>query len=203
MKKRFKYIGIALLSVTLIATTAIVYSNNEENAAEHYKQITNLSAYSLKLQDIDKLDEYVELIVVGYATEDFSDREHNVEVYADNYLQDFSTRTTIKIDKIIKKPTDFPEDQKELTIIEPVSLHKEEKLTVGNYIELKKDEPSVIFLMKNSFGDYSLVNDNLGKIMLTDEEPKAPLQALTTSELSEYNTFRNSVLEKYGLNAQQ
>ncbi|GIP44449.1 hypothetical protein J45TS6_29080 [Paenibacillus sp. J45TS6] len=203
MKKRFKYIVIALLSVTLIATTAIVYSNNQESAADPYKQITYLSANSLKLQDVDKLDEYVELIVVGYATEDFSDREHNVEVYADNYLQDFSTRTTIKIDKIIKKPTDFPEDQKELTIIEPVSLHEGEKFTVGNYIELKKDEPSVIFLMKNSFGDYSLVNDNLGKIMLTDEEPKAPLQALTTSELSEYNTFRNSVLEKYGLNAQQ
>lgn len=203
MKKRFNYIVIALLSVMLITMTAIVYLNNQENAAEPYKQITNLSANSLKLQDIDKLDEYVELIVVGYATEDFLDREHNVKVYADSYLQDFSTRTTIKIDKIIKKPTDFPEDQKELTIIEPVSLYKEEKLTTGNYIELKKDEPSVIFLMKNSFGDYSVVNDNLGKIMLTDEEPNAPLQALTTSELSEYNTFRNSVLEKYGLNEQQ
>lgn len=202
MKKKFKYIGIALLSVTLIAATAIVYSNNQENAAEPYKQITNLSANSLKLQDIDKLDEYVELIVVGYATEDFLDREHKVKVYADSYLQDFSTRTNIKIDKIIKKPTDFPGDQKELTIIEPVSLYKEEKLTTGNYIELKKDEPSVIFLMKNSFGDYSVVNDNLGKIMLTDEEPNAPLQALTTSELSEYKTFRNSVLEKYGLNEQ-
>ncbi|MBD7966656.1 hypothetical protein [Paenibacillus gallinarum] len=131
------------------------------------------------------------------------DREHKVKVYADSYLQDFSTRTTIKINKILKKPADFPEDQKELTIIEPVSLHEGEKFTVGNYIELQKDEPSVIFLMKNSFGDYSLVNDNLGKIMLTDEEPKAPLQTLTKSELSEYNTFRNSVLEKYGLHEQQ
>ena len=203
MKKNYKYIGIVLLAVTLISATAVIYSNNQETAAESYNQVTNLSANSLKLQDIDKLDEYVELIVVGYATEDFSDREHNVEVYADNYLQDFSTRTTIKIDKIIKKPTDFPEDQKELTIIEPVSLYKEEKLTTGNYIELQKDEPSVIFLMKNSFGDYSVVNDNLGKIMLTGGEPNAPLQTLTTSELSEYNTFRNSVLEKYGLNEQQ
>lgn len=203
MKKKFKYIGIALLAVTLISATAVIYSNNQETTAEPYKQITHLSANSLNLQDIDKLDEYVELIVVGYATEDFLDRGHKEEVYEDSYLQDFSTRTNIKIDRILKKPADFPEDQKDLTIIEPVSLHEGEKFTVGNYIELKKDEPSVIFLMKNSFGDYSLVNDNLGKIMLTDEEPKAPLQALTTSELSEYNKFRNSVLEKYGLNEQQ
>ena len=203
MKKNYKYIGIVLLAVTLISATAVIYSNNQETAAESYNQVTNLSANSLKLQDIDKLDEYVELIVVGYATEDFFDREHIVKVYADSYLQDFSTRTNIKIDKIIKKPADFPGDQKELTIIEPVGLHKEEKLTTGNYIELQKDEPSVIFLMKNSFGDYSVVNDNLGKIMLTGGEPNAPLQTLTTSELSEYNTFRNSVLEKYGLNEQQ
>ncbi len=74
---------------------------------------------------------------------------------------------------------------------------------MGNYIELKKDEPSVIFLMKNSFDDYSVVNDNLGKIKLTGGEPNAPLQTLSISELSEYNTFRNSVLKKYSLNEQQ
>lgn len=200
MKKKSKYIVASLLTVTILAATAVVYHNHDSASATPYTKVTNLSANSLKLQDIDQLDEYVELVIVGYATEDFSDREHKVKVYGDGYLQDFSTRTNIKIDKILKKPADFPEDQKELTIIEPVSLQDEEKITAENYIELKKDEPSVIFLMKNSFGDYSLVNDNLGKIILTDEDPEAPMQSLSKAELSEYDAFRNSVLEKYNLN---
>ncbi|MEJ8305734.1 hypothetical protein [Saccharibacillus sacchari] len=200
MKKKSKYIVASLLTVTILATTAIVYHNHDSASTTPYTKVTNLSANSLKLQDIDQLDDYVELVVVGYATEDFSDREHKIKAYGDGYLQDFSTRTNIKIDKILKKPADFPEDQKELTIIEPVSLQDEEKITAENYIELKKDEPSVIFLMKNSFGDYSLVNDNLGKIILTDEDPEAPMQSLTKAELSEYDAFRKSVLEKYNLN---
>lgn len=46
-------------------------------------------------------------------------------------------------------------------------------LTLHQLWELKKDEPCVIFLMKNSFGDYSVVNNNLGKIKLTGGEPEA------------------------------
>lgn len=200
MKKKIRYFVSSLIAVTLISVIAIVYYHSQDTDTPPYTKVVNLSVNSLKLQDIDELDKYVELVVLGYATEEFLDRKHNLTAYGDGYLQDFSTNTNIKIDKVLKRSADFPEDQKELTILEPVSLFEGEKITAENYIELEKDEPTVIFLMKNSFGDYSLVNDNLGKIMLSDKDPGAPLQALTRTELLEYEVFRNSVLEKYGLN---
>lgn len=199
MKKKIRYFVSSLIAVTLISVIAIVYYHSQDTDTPPYTKVVNLSVNSLKLQDIDELDKYVELVVLGYATEEFLDRKHNLTAYGDGYLQDFSTNTNIKIDKVLKRSADFPEDQKELTILEPVSLFEGEKITAENYIELEKDEPTVIFLMKNSFGDYSLVNDNLGKIMLSDKDPGAPLQALTRTELLEYEVFRNSVLEKYGL----
>lgn len=53
-----------------------------------------------------------------------------------------------------------------MKIIEPVSLKEDVKYTVNQYVELQKGEPSVLFLMKNTYGDYGLINDNLGKFSL-------------------------------------
>lgn len=55
----------------------------------------------------------------------------------------------------------------------------------------------MLFLMKNTFGDYGLINDNLGKFSLEGITQYSVPQSSTVEELSEYETFRNSVMEKY------
>ncbi|MBY0202413.1 hypothetical protein J2T16_004493 [Paenibacillus intestini] len=139
------------------------------------------------------------MIVIGYAEEEFNDREHVITAFDDGAMQSFHTNTNIKIKQILKKPEDFLADQKKLTIIEPVSLKEDVKYTVNQYVELQKSEPSVLFLMRNTYGDYGLINDNLGKFSLEGLSQSSLPETATAQELSEYAAFRHSVMKKYNL----
>ncbi|WP_146118043.1 hypothetical protein [Paenibacillus sp. MYb63] len=195
-----KYVLVSILFILAISASAIAYVNGQSKPDVPIHNVVNLSANSLTFHEIDKLDAFVELIVIGYATEDFRDREHVITAFDDGTMQSFHTNTNIKIDKILKKPDDFPSDQNELTIIEPVSLEGDVKYTANDYVELQKGDKSVLFLMKNTFGDYGLINDNLGKFSLEGISQYSVPQSSTVEELSEYETFRDSVMEKYHLN---
>ncbi|PKQ87804.1 hypothetical protein CXK86_27885 [Paenibacillus sp. BGI2013] len=195
-----KKVVLVSLLVLAISAVAIAYVNGQSKPDVNIHKVVNLSANSLTFHEIDKLDAFAELIVIGYAKEDFRDREHVITGFDDGTMQSFHTNTNIKIEKILKKPNGFPSDQNKLTIIEPVSLEGDVKYTVDDYVELQKNNKSVIFLMKNTFGNYGLINDNLGKFSLEETSQSNFPQSFTSQELSEYETFRNSVLEKYNLN---
>ncbi|MGV2964907.1 hypothetical protein [Paenibacillus sp. AGC30] len=195
-----KKVVLVSLFVLAISAGAIAYVNGQSKPDVPIHKVVNLSANSLIFHEIDKLDAFAELIVIGYATEDFRDREHVITAFEDGTMQSFHTNTNIKIEKILKKPEDFPSDQNELTIIEPVSLEGDVKYTVDDYVELQKGDQSVLFLMKNSFGNYGLINDNLGKFSLEGITQYSVPQSSTAQALSKYETFRDSVMEKYHLN---
>ncbi|MBY0117959.1 hypothetical protein NST33_07485 [Paenibacillus sp. FSL L8-0435] len=195
-----KKVVLVSLFVLAISAGAIAYVNGQSKPDVPIHNVVNLSANSLTFHEIDKLDAFAELIVIGYAIEDFRDREHVITAFDDGTMQSFHTNTNIKIEKILKKPEDFPSDQNELTIIEPVSLEGDVKYTANDYVELQKGDKSVLFLMKNTFGDYGLINDNLGKFSLEGITQYSVHQSSTVEELSEYETFRDSVMEKYHLN---
>jgi hypothetical protein len=195
-----KYVVIPVLLLLVISVGTIAYLNGDSEPDPQINKVVNLSANSITFNEINKLDEFAELVVIGYATDEFIDREHEVTAFDDGTMQSFHTNTNIKIEKILKKPEDFPSDQKELKIIEPVSLDGDVKYTADHYVELQKDDKSVIFLMKNTFGDYGLINDNLGKFSLEETNQSNLPQSFTSQELSEYEVFRDSVMEKYNLN---
>ncbi|MGN7411595.1 hypothetical protein [Paenibacillus sp. SAF-068] len=194
-----KMVLASLFVILAISIGAIAYVNSQSKPEEHFHKIVNLSANSLTFHEIDKLDAFAELIVIGHATDDFRDREHVITVFDDGTMQSFHTKTNIKIDRILKKPDDFPSDQNELTIIEPASLEGDVKYTVNDYVELQKGDTSVLFLMKNTFGDYGLINDNLGKFSLEGITQYSMPQSSTAQVLSEYKNFWDSVMEKYDL----
>lgn len=195
-----KVVLVSILFILAISASAIAYVNGQSKSDVPIHKVVNLSANSLTFHEIDKLDAFAELIVIGYATEDFRDREHVITAFDDGTMQSFHTNTNIKIEKILKKPDDFPSDQNELTIIEPVSLEEDVKYTVDDYVELQKGDKSVLFLMKNTFGDYGLINDNLGKFSLEGITQYSVPQSSTAQALSEYETFWDSVMKKYTLN---
>ncbi|WP_434752290.1 hypothetical protein [Paenibacillus amylolyticus] len=183
----------------IISVSTIAYLNGDSESNSQINKVVNLSTNSITFNEINKLDEFAELVVIGYATDEFIDRKHVVTTFDDGTMESFHTNTNIKIEKILKKPEDFPSDQKELTIIEPVSIDGDVKYTADHYVELQKEDKSVIFLMKNTFGDYGLINDNLGKFSL-EVNNQSKLSHLTSQELSEYQIFRDSVMKKYNLN---
>ncbi|NUU78790.1 hypothetical protein [Paenibacillus xylanilyticus] len=195
-----KYVLISILFVLAVSVVTIAYVNGHSKPDEPIHQVVNLSPNSLTLHEIDKLDAFAKLIVIGYATENFRDREHVVTAFDDGIMQSFHTNTNIKIEKILKKPDDFSSNQNELTIIEPVSLAGDVKYTANDYVELQKGDNSVLFLLRNSYGKYGLINDNLGKFSLEENNQTNWQQSFTSQELSEYEAFRDSVMEKYNLN---
>ncbi|WFR62376.1 hypothetical protein P9222_29860 [Paenibacillus amylolyticus] len=195
-----KMVLVSLFVISAISVSAIAYVNGQSKLSVPIHNVVNLSANSLTFHEIDKLDAFAELIVIGQATEDFRDREHVITSFDDGTMQSFHTNTNIRIDEILKKPDDFPSDQNELTIIEPASLEEDVKYTVNDYVELQKGDRSVLFLMKNTFGDYGLINDNLGKFSLKGITQYSVPQSSTAQVLSEYENFWDSVMEKYDLN---
>ncbi|WP_433706911.1 hypothetical protein [Paenibacillus illinoisensis] len=197
LNKKSSALIIALVLVVVAGTLTYLSQRSEPNS--QINNVVSLSANSITFNEVDKLADFAELVVIGYATDEFVDRDHVVTAFEDGTMQSFHTNTNIKIEQVLKKPDDFPENQKELTIIEPVSLLDGTKYTADNYVELQKNDKSVIFLMKNTFGDYGLINDNLGKFSLEETNQLNSLQSFTSQELSEYEVFRNSVLEKYNL----
>ncbi|WP_342554872.1 hypothetical protein [Paenibacillus sp. FSL R7-0652] len=194
-----KSVLLSVLCILVISIGAIGYVKGQSNPDQTVYNIVNLPANSITFSEIDKLDAFAELIVIGYAAAEFKDREHVITAFDDGAMQSFHTNTNIKIKQILKKPEDFPSDQKELKIIEPVSLKEDVKYTVNQYVELQKGEPSVLFLMKNTYGDYGLINDNLGKFSLEGLSQSSLPETATAQECSEYEAFRDSVMKKYHL----
>jgi len=174
--------------------------NVQSKPERSFYTVVNLPANSITFSEVEKLDAFAELIVIGYATDGFADREHVITAFDDGTMQSFHTNTNIKIEQIVKKPEDFPSDQNELTIIEPVSLDGDIKYTANDYVELQQGETSVIFLLRNSYGDYGLINDNLGKFSLEGISQYSLPESSSSQQLSEYLTFRDFVMKKYNLN---
>ncbi|WP_037285632.1 hypothetical protein [Saccharibacillus sacchari] len=203
MKKKSRWTIYAVLIAILLTSGGLFYFNHQksenEQASLPYTDVIEFSSSTWLFDTPKELDEVVDLVIVGSAVTDFSERDHQITTYEGGEIQDFYTKTKVRIDRILKKPTDFAEDQTEMTILEPVSIENGQKLTRDNYIELQKDDQSIIFLKKNSFGDYFLVNRNRGKISLLDEDPQLSIQTFEESELSEYEKFRNEALDFYKL----
>lgn len=204
VKKKLKWIIPSIIVACLVTVGGFFYFNHQQpendQASFPYTDVIQFSSSTWLFETPNELDEAVDLVVVGSAIEDFSDRDHQVTTYEGGEIQDFYTNTQIRIDQILKKPTDFSADQTEIMIVEPVSIDNGQKLTRDNYIELQKDDPSIIFLKKNSFGNYFLVNRNRGKISLLDKDPQLSIQSFEASELSEYEKFRKEALDFYNLN---
>ncbi|MFM9282164.1 hypothetical protein [Paenibacillus jiagnxiensis] len=200
-KKKF---GLAILAVSSIGlasflTTGYTSTNSMENNAIPE---VSVSANYIAYETVDRLDSGAELIVVGSASQEFDDRKHMATYFEDGTIQDFYTLTDIKVDKVIKAPEESnisPGDS--LTIIEPISYVEDstgiKKITTEDYSELEKDEKNIIFLQENAYGQYSVINMELGKFSL---ETPMTVHSATYEKNSFKAEFRADVIEKYNLN---
>ncbi|WIV20213.1 hypothetical protein QPK24_05795 [Paenibacillus polygoni] len=135
-----------------------------------YTDTYSVSTNSMRYETVQILEQYADLIIIGTPTENFEARKHVITKYNDGAMQDFYTLTEMKINKIIKKPDDFSKNQETIIIIEPVGVTGTTKFTSNGYVEIQKGDQSVLFLMKNTFGDYGIINKNLGKFSLHYKE---------------------------------
>ncbi|WP_052099023.1 hypothetical protein [Paenibacillus stellifer] len=159
----------------------------------------SISASYIKQETVSELDKASELIIVGTATQSFDDREHIVTTFYDGSVQDFYTITDVLVDHVIKAPKDSVILKGDvLSIIEPISYlvsgSDKKKITFEDYTELNQGDKSIIFLKKNTQGQYGVINMNLGKFSLNSSDK---LKKDTTEEQQSGENFKEQVLEKY------
>lgn len=217
MKNKKLVFGM-VLSIALTFTIALILvqqPNGNDNTAN--KRITETDVLEKPTSTIsiesnyqtyanaDQLDEGADLIVVASPLKDFKDRTHITTHYNDGAVQDFYTLTEIKIDQVIKTSISTPTKNDTIEIVEPIGYSdpttKQTKITHEDYSELEKDQQYILFLKKNTYGQFSIINMELGKFKIKDSDKKEDyLSTDETSHSKEYKEkFRDDVLKKYKL----
>ncbi len=186
-----------VLGILFLLILVVILLNQSKNAKT---EIISTDADFITYTDIDTLDKAADLIIIATASEKFEDREHRSTYYSDGELQDFYTLTNLEVSQVIKAPEGFDKD-KLLTVVEPIGFfpgkNNNTKLTIENYTEISNEVSNIIFLKKNTFGQYGVINMDLGKFEL-QEDPNSSDKS--SPDLSEKELFRTSVLNKYNLN---
>lgn len=114
-----------------------------------------------------------EFVVIGTPTTDFEDREVHLTELPKGFIADIATFTEIHVEKVLKGPE---EDAVNLTVIEPIGVYQtfkgKKRIAYEGYTEMKKDIKYLIFLKKNSYGQYSVINMQAGKFNLDGTDPE-------------------------------
>ena len=190
IRKRSIAVIAVIAMIAVIATWYLVRINVEP-------KIVSLDSNYIAYSNVDKLDNASEMIIIGEATKPFEDREHVIKQFDDGNIQDFYTLTDFKIHKIIKKSADAQVVEGDtLPIIEPISytngLEGKTIITSDGYKQIESGNKYIVFLGKNTEGQYGVINNELGKFDINNPEPSKQIQSEDP-----YTSFRNSVLNKY------
>ncbi|QJD84979.1 hypothetical protein [Cohnella herbarum] len=157
--------------ISLILALVIAASSYYYFAVYNSFRVVSMSADYVGYSSADELYSGAELVVIGRPTEDFEDREMHIVQYSTGAIQDYYTLTDIDIERIVKGPTEI----KDLQVIEPLAIIQDiqgkTKLTTEDYTEMKKNKEYLIFLRKNTFGQYCVINMQSGKFNLDQTDP--------------------------------
>lgn len=132
--------------------------------------IIDVSASYVSYDNANSLVDSAELVIVASPIADFDDREHDITTYLSGAVEDFSTKTELKVQNVLKGDL----NEEFLSVIEPISyvqnLDGKQKITREGYVEMQKDHEYLIALKKNSFGEYSVINMTNGVFDLNTPE---------------------------------
>lgn len=179
-----------------------VPSDEDVSKTTGLRKVSAMASY-IVYPNVDELDREAQLILIGTPTQNFIDRTSNNVYYEDGNLQDNSTVTDFKIERVIKNQDNI-ELGEEIPIIEPISIIEEadgQKVvaTIEDYVELQKGKKYVVFLHKNTYGQYSVINMNNGRFAI-EEGSDLERSVMADSNKEEHSEFKEQVLQKYKLN---
>lgn len=135
-----------------------------------------------------------ELVVIGSPVKDFEDREMVIRAAENGVILDFYTLTEIEVERVLKGPE---EDASNLKVIEPILLRQtlsgKEKLNMAGYTEMKNGSRYMIFMVKNTYGQYSVINMQAGKFNMdgTDSDDAYTEGVSKQRIFSELKTLQN------------
>lgn len=152
---------------------ALQTSTNEAKEVERVVTHGNFVEYETEAE----LFADAELVVIASTNEDFMDREHIVKYVPGSdeeeglpkAIEDFYTKTSITVERVLKQPaSNKVEETEKMSVIEPIALLEDGSkiLSVENYHEILKGRQYIIYLKKNTKGEYGVINMNNGRFNL-------------------------------------
>ncbi|THF82146.1 hypothetical protein [Cohnella fermenti] len=193
---------VGIFAVQMFFKAELPLASGQQNGSistENLRTVEVASNY-VTFNEPEKLDQFADAIVLATVQNDFLNNQHIVTTYPDGNIQDFYTLTDIKIARVIKESTNGDINEGEiLSIIEPVGLVEEThtKLIAEDYSNMQKGEYILIFLKRNSLGQYAIFNLNNGKFDLDSVQKK---NAGTVSESDKlHEELKDALFAKYDL----
>lgn len=165
----------------------------------------------INYEEENELFEDAELVVIANTNKKFEDREHVVKYVEQNNedekhlpkaIEDFYTKTPIEVVKVLKQHQKSTVSEKdELDIIEPISLIEDEglkKLSTENYIEMQENNNYILYLKKNTYGQYGIINMNNGRFNLElDDGIKGISEHNHENDKEKHEQMKKSVLDRF------
>lgn len=191
-------------------TVAQTQDTSEEKQNDDIETIVTHGSY-IKHVDESELYDAAELVVMAHTVKDFMDRNHVVKYVEQTEedkdlpvaIEDFYTETPVRIIKVLKQPSDsIIAKNDSINIIEPISLVEDDfgvrKLSTENYVELQKGKPYILYLKKNTYGQYSIINMNNGKFNLEGTDQIVNLAEHGHDlDKEEHQEFKRAVEKKF------
>ena len=119
----------------------------------------------------EAIEEVADAIIIAKTKQDFSKREHSIQLTNEGTIQDFHTLTVVEVLDIVKQPLTSPLTKNTtLKIVEPIAYDRklQEMYTMNNYRAIGKNKTYVLFLAHNGQDNYGIINMNNGKFLLKD-----------------------------------
>jgi len=218
-KKRLILIGIILLGIVITNLRTEQWESGINKLLTEKIEvlpIINSNGNFISYDSFDTLEQNSELIMIAQATENFEDREHintfyetPEDKYQTKFLIDGITKTNVHIKKILKQPEDAHFNEGDLlTVIEPITIFKDidnvKKIKTISHYQAIGMEDTILFLMKNSYGDYGVINMNNGRYSLTNTDEFQTTKTLSASEereraedFKQHQKIKESILKTY------
>ncbi len=222
--KKLIFLTVIVAFMGLIIITTNLPKNKEESKIDELPNnrkteeipIVSSNGNFINYANLDILEQNSDLIIIAQATENFEEREHINKFYEtpeDKYQPKFLiegfTKTEVNIKKILKQPQDKHYNEGEIIgVIEPITIYEDadkvKKIkTISNYKEIGTDE-YILFLKKNTYGEYGVINMNNGRYNLSNTDEFNTIKTLTASEereqhedLIQHQEIKESIFKKY------
>ncbi|AVK84936.1 hypothetical protein C3943_15960 [Lysinibacillus sp. B2A1] len=222
--KKLFFLPVVVTFIGLIIFTTNLPTHSEEGKIDklpNEEKINEIPIVSsngnyISFENLDTLEQNSELIIIAQATKNFEDREHinkfhetPEDEYQPKFLIEGITKTEVNIKEILKQPEDEQYNEGEIiSVIEPISIFEDvdkvKKIkTVSNYEAIGTDD-YILFLKKNSYGEYGVINMNNGRFNLSNNNEVNTIKTLTASEERELNEdalqhqqIKETIFKKY------
>ena len=213
--KKLIFLTVVVTFMGFIIFTTNLPTHSKEDKIDELPIVSSNGNY-INYDNFDELEQNSELIIIAQATKNFEDHEHinkfhetPEDKYQPKLLIEGITKTEVNIKGILKQPEDEHYNQGEIiSVIEPISIFEDvdkvKKIkTVSNYREIGTDD-YILFLKKNSSGEYGVINMNNGRFNLSNNDEFNTIKAQTAIEERElhedsllHQQIKETIFKKY------